>query len=138
MIVDTYSWNEPNNPELTHGRLRCYPNRADIVMKQSDGKMDEITLTGKAPMKFTKFFAKNLEIKYDIKTMNWHLIIDDKEMLVTRTFIGQIDTKKFTDNPIRIYLENVELLFSWAVTLINTPLELKKDAPKDKPIKVAE
>ncbi len=95
-------------------------------MNQDGEFMSDVTITGNKQLVCTAIHADTLEILYDRPTMNWHLTVNGKDKLVTRTFLGQINIEKFTDNPIRIFMKDVDLIYSWVGTLLNWPLELKQ------------
>tara|TARA_R110000751_G_scaffold59121_1_gene124330 strand:- start:490 stop:1035 length:546 start_codon:yes stop_codon:yes gene_type:complete len=130
--VGTYAWTDSQNPQATHGRLEAFVRENKVDMKMEDGEVTDITIIGKQPWKFKKFTCKTVEFVYDIPTKGWLLKIDTedgKQELQTRTYHGHLTTDNFSDNPIRFFIENVELLWSWDVTLIDPPLNIMKDAP---------
>lgn len=123
VICDTYSWADSHNELLSHGRLRFYEGN-DITIKQNEAIANSIHVEGKDKLNFTKYHSKKALLKYNISSMSWTLILDDGKELETCDIKGIINVE-VTDEPIRAVLFDVEILYSWFVTLINCNLDIK-------------
>lgn len=123
VVCDTYSWADSHNELLSHGRFRFYSGN-DIIIKQNDSIADSIHIKGKEKLEFKKYNVKKALLKYNISSMSWTILFDDKE-LETCDIKGVINVEAMED-PIRVILYDVEILYSWLVTLINCKLEISK------------
>jgi hypothetical protein len=124
VIIDGFTWPDPN-ARTSHGRFRFYEENK-TVMEGHGTFADTLDVIGPdaADIPFIEF--KNVEpvVKYNLKTMDWTVIIGNQPY-VSKNIVGKITTKQFSKEPIVAMLEPCHVLYSSIVTLINCGLQRK-------------
>jgi len=124
VVVDGFTWPDPN-ARTSHGRFRFYEENK--VSSEGHGTFaDAIDITGpdRAAVPFVEFRNVAPIVKYNIKTMDWTIVIDGQPY-VSKNIVGKITTRSMSKEPIVAELEPSDVLYSHIVTLINCGLERK-------------
>jgi len=124
VTIDTYSYPDQNNREISHGRLRFYEG-SDMTMHANGNDFDSVNIQGKtAVVDFEKISSSKTRIKYNINDMTWTIEADGKNY-VTKDIRGKI-SGTFLETPIRFeFKEPVEFLYSPLIALFGTNLLVK-------------
>ncbi len=120
VMCNTTAWGDPNNPQISHGRLTYYEgNQQDT--KQTGNLADSIEVTGSNKhFKFTKFQDVKSVLKYDIQNAVWSIQIEDNTF-VTKRICGLITGKCFK-NHVWFDIEPSTIYFNTFITLYNPEL----------------
>lgn len=130
VMCKDYAWQDTKEETLSHGRLVFYGGDGeglDFVKINTKGNgivADEILVDGsQQQIKFKRFHATDIMIKYNIQEMSWSLFINEKEY-PTLHFLGPIDVT-FSEKPIRAYIKEADILYSEFMTFFNMSEQLK-------------
>jgi len=119
VTIDTYAWADTDKEDLSHGRFRFFGD-TDIEIITDSNDISEVHLSSESNVKFIKMNG-DLEIKYNIKSMDWTITIDGNGF-VTKDIKGKL-TGSMTVDPVRfIGSKKVNIYYSNLVTLIDVEI----------------
>jgi hypothetical protein len=122
VVIDGFTWPD-SNTRGSHGRFRFFEENK-VAIEGHGTFADHIDVTGPSSeaIPFTEF--KNVEpvVKYNLKTMDWTIIIGGQRY-VSKNIVGKITTRSLSKEPIVAILEPCHILYSEIVTLINCGLQ---------------
>jgi hypothetical protein len=128
VIVDTYAWAHDKYVDASEGRLRFFDNPCTI--EKSGGLADSVLVEGDEDFAFTKLPAGDIEIQFNLPTMDWTLHLNGQEH-ITRNLVGKVTGGLLHDNPggvpsrKRFVIEQPEsVLYSKDITIINSNLAM--------------
>ena len=124
VVIDGFTWPD-SNARTSHGRFRFYEENK-VQMEVQGTYADSIDVVGpnERDVQFVEFNGVNAVVKYNVKTMDWTIIINDQRY-VSKNIIGKITTVSLSKEPIVAILERSNILHSQIVTLINCGLQPK-------------
>jgi hypothetical protein len=121
VIVDTYAWKHEKYSNASNGRLRFFDDPVTIV--KTGAIADSIVVEGDSDFVFTKLPAGDVEVKFNLESMDWTITIDGEDY-VTRNFAGKISGGLINDRKRFVIKQPESVLHSMEMTLINSNLEI--------------
>ena len=126
VVFDGFTWPDPNT-RSSHGRFRFYEeNKVHIEGQGTFADTIDVVGPSAEEVAFTEFRDVDSVVKYNVKTMDWTIIIGDQRY-ISKNIMGKITTKSLSTKPIVAVLERSTILYSSIVTLINCRLQAKGD-----------
>jgi hypothetical protein len=124
VVVDGFTWPD-QNARTSHGRFRFYEeNKVNIEGHGTHADRIDVTGPNAEPIPFTEFKDVEPVVKYNLKTMDWSIIIGNQRY-TSKNIVGKITTRSMSKEPIVAILEPCTILYSEIVTLINCGLQRK-------------
>src|SRR5579872_4468512 len=95
VVIDGFTWPD-QNARISHGRFRFYEENK-VATEGHGTYADHIEVTGPSAedVAFTEFRDVEPVVKYNVKTMDWTIIIGNQRY-VSKNIVGKITTRSLS------------------------------------------